>query len=244
VSADEANQAVVATLGAVTTAGDLLIATGAHALGRLGIGANGTVLASNGTTAAWGAALLSLTAADATITIGGTASAPTVKANGFDGVVVTGTPTTGQIPTATGASTATWQSPGAAAVNEADGAVATSQSTSSTTYTDLGTVGPAATVTTGVSGKALVLLTAEIGSGGNGIYSYMGVAVSGASTIAAADTAALYRLNGTVAVSQLVTAAVVITGLTAGSNTFTAKYRTSGGAASTFLNRSIVVIAL
>lgn len=37
----------------VTTTGDLLVGTGSATLGRIGIGANGTVLTSNGTTAAW-----------------------------------------------------------------------------------------------------------------------------------------------------------------------------------------------
>lgn len=37
----------------VTTAGDLIVGTGNAAVTRLGIGANGTVLSSNGTTAAW-----------------------------------------------------------------------------------------------------------------------------------------------------------------------------------------------
>jgi hypothetical protein len=44
VELDEANQLVDATLGTVTTKGDLLPATGAGALARLGAGANGTVL--------------------------------------------------------------------------------------------------------------------------------------------------------------------------------------------------------
>ena len=38
----------------VTTAGDLIVANGNASVTRLGIGANGTVLTSNGTTAAWG----------------------------------------------------------------------------------------------------------------------------------------------------------------------------------------------
>lgn len=40
-------------LSPITTTGDLIIGTGANAAGRLAIGANKTVLASNGTTAAW-----------------------------------------------------------------------------------------------------------------------------------------------------------------------------------------------
>lgn len=40
-------------LSTVTTAGDLIVATGNAAVGRLGIGTNGQVLSSNGTTATW-----------------------------------------------------------------------------------------------------------------------------------------------------------------------------------------------
>jgi hypothetical protein len=40
-------------LNTVTTAGDLIIGTGASTVSRLGIGSSGTVLVSNGTTASW-----------------------------------------------------------------------------------------------------------------------------------------------------------------------------------------------
>ena len=40
-------------LSPITTAGDLILGTGVNTAGRLGIGGNGTVLTSNGTTASW-----------------------------------------------------------------------------------------------------------------------------------------------------------------------------------------------
>lgn len=54
VDLDEANQAVVQTIGKVTTGGDLLVATGPNAFARLAIGTAGQVLTVSGGTAAWG----------------------------------------------------------------------------------------------------------------------------------------------------------------------------------------------
>ena len=75
--------------------------------------------------------------------------------------------------------------------------------------------------------------------------SLMAFAVSGATTVAASDTKALivpFYGNGANLKTQ-VSATYLVTGLTAGGNTFTAKYRTTGGTA-TWLNRSIIVIPL
>lgn len=47
-------------LSPITTTGDLIIGTGTNTAGRLGIGANGYVLTSNGTTATWGPAPASM----------------------------------------------------------------------------------------------------------------------------------------------------------------------------------------
>lgn len=51
--AREANLAVVNTIGKVTAAGDLLVGTGANALGRVGIGTSGYFLASTGSSVHW-----------------------------------------------------------------------------------------------------------------------------------------------------------------------------------------------
>lgn len=50
---DEANQVAVQTLGAVTTSGDLLVASGANALARLGRGSAAQFLIVQGSTLAW-----------------------------------------------------------------------------------------------------------------------------------------------------------------------------------------------
>lgn len=54
----------------------------------------------------------SVTAGDSTIAIGGTSSVPTIEAKGISGVVVSGTPSSGQVLTATSSTAADWASPG------------------------------------------------------------------------------------------------------------------------------------
>lgn len=116
--------------------------------------------------------------------------------------------------------------------------VATDQSTTSDTFTDLATVGPQVTVTTGTS--ALLLATAEIYNTTTG--GVMGIAVSGATTRAAAeDYTSATSLIGTAANTIIIVAE--LTGLTAGSNTFTCKYKRRGAAGTPhFLERQLIVI--
>lgn len=121
--------------------------------------------------------------------------------------------------------------------------VATSQTTTSTSFTDLSTSGPAVTVTTGT--KALVTVTAYSYGGGAGQGASMGFAVSGATTVAANDASAFRNEpngGGVMAPAIRYSATNLITGLTAGSNIFTAKYKAPSGGASGFLNRDISVI--
>lgn len=108
----------------------------------------------------------------------------------------------------------------------AEASVTSEQDTTSTSYTDLTTSGPAVTVTTGT--KALVIVTAMCR---NSVVSavgraYMSYAVSGATTIAASDQTAIKIGSGsaTPSLDCRFSAASLVT-LTAGSNTFTAKYR-------------------
>lgn len=122
-------------------------------------------------------------------------------------------------------------------VGAAGAEVLTSETTTSTTYTDLATVGPAVTVTTGVS--ALALFSAEMGNS-TANATLLSVAVSGATTLAASEN---YRAvdNTTSGVTGF--NHKFFTGLTAGSNTFTLKYRVGGGTG-TFLIRRVTVIPL
>ncbi len=126
----------------------------------------------------------------------------------------------------------------AGGLTSATATVATNQTTTSTSFTDLATSGPAVTLTTGT--KALVIITAFILNQSDGSQAQMSFAVSGATTQAASFARNLYtRFNKGLQVS----AAIPVTTLTAGSNTFTAKYATNGGTGE-FENRSIIVIDL
>ena len=72
----------------------------------------------------------------------------------------------------------------------------------------------------------------------------MGFAISGATTRAASDTQAFSvrgRQPGSLAAQG--SATFYVTGLTAGSTTFTAKYDVTGGTG-TFVNRTIIVVPL
>jgi hypothetical protein len=119
--------------------------------------------------------------------------------------------------------------------------VTTNQTTSSLSYTDLSTVGPTVTLTTGTSVFVLIGMfgndTGNLGNNG-----FMSMAISGATTTAASDDWAarapegLNGVNGTMGYTHTVTA---------GSNTFTAKYKKVGGTSTAeFMNRFIMVIAL
>lgn len=149
--------------------------------------------------------------------------------------------TTGQVLTVAGG-VPSWATAGASVPANASATVATSQTTTSLTFTDLTTSGPAVTVTTGT--KALVIVSAYVDAGyaNLGLMSYE---VSGATTISATDSVAVGGFGqgaSSSGVDFVCSRASVVT-LTAGSNTFTAKYRTSVDV-SGFANRDIFVMNL
>jgi hypothetical protein len=123
--------------------------------------------------------------------------------------------------------------------------VQTSETTSSTTPTDLATVGPSVTLNL-LGTTALVTLSANMYRGGAGNDGYIGVAVSGASSISATTiSAAGGSANTACFVANFdapTTRTFLITGLTPGVNTFTAKYWCNGGGPWTFQSRCITVI--
>jgi len=179
---------------ALTTKGDIVVATGSGTFVRQGVGANGTVLTAD--------------SAEADGVKWATVSAPTAIAGAY-------------------------------------ATVATSESTSSGTFTDLTTSGPAVTVTTGT--KALVIIGASMRSTVSGAFAQISFAVSGATTRAVqtnewANTSfGTGTLNGINVTGE---AAIIVTGLTAGSNVFTAKYATASGDTCSFQYRKITVIDL
>lgn len=95
----------------------------------------------------------------------------------------------------------------------------------STTYTDLtgGEVGPTVTVTTGT--KALVILTAQMYNDTSSAFVGMSYAVSGASSISASDVWCVGLDKNTPSKTFLQISTPHLHTVTAGVNTFTAKYR-------------------
>ena len=123
----------------------------------------------------------------------------------------------------------------------ATASVATNQTTTSTSFTDLATVGPAVTLTTGT--KALVLLSCYMENSSTTNIVQMGFAVSGATTLAAAFGRTFYIRGNSGGVALQASSVIPVTSLTAGSNTFTAKYTVNGGTGQ-WENRYITVIDL
>ena len=151
-------------------------------------------------------------AAGAGVTVNGTITA--LAQYGFTSLIKTATNTWSYMP------------PGgfpASAVANVD----TGETSTSTSYTDLATPGPAVTLNTGT--KALVIITARMYVGATLTDVFASYAVSGATTIAAGNSRAIYLGSSGINLPVIgVSAASLLTGLTAGSNTFTMKYRVSG----------------
>lgn len=117
--------------------------------------------------------------------------------------------------------------------------VSGSDTTTSTSYVDLATAGPAQAATTG--GRAIVVVSALISNNTAGANSYMSWAVSGATTIGASDTWALQHRDSSTNGAMQASRFYLAEGLTPGVNTFTAKYKVSSGTG-TFVARQIVVM--
>jgi len=120
--------------------------------------------------------------------------------------------------------------------------VDTSETTTSTTYADLATVGPAQTINTGDRTAVLIMVAGILFNSGAANATFISVAVSGATTLAANDVYALRAGGAGYAANLQLQMSLVykITGLTAGSNTFTCKYKVSAGTG-TFIDRKLTV---
>lgn len=106
--------------------------------------------------------------------------------------------------------------------------VAASETTGSTSFTDLATAGPAVTIETGTAAEVTLYTQCSVNTATQ--FVVMGFAVSGASTIAAADNRAIGKSDtGNVYKGG---ATFLVEGLTPGANVFTCKYRVTGGTGS------------
>lgn len=140
-----------------------------------------------------------------------------------------------QIFVSTGANALTTRTPSTASV-------ATNQTTTSTTYADLATVGPQVTVTCGTI--AMVWFAASQSHSANDNETACSVGCSGASTVAASN--AWQRSTDGITAGNYTRGDSfhIFTGLTAGSNTFTMKYRVGASGTGSFRDREIAVLPL
>jgi hypothetical protein len=118
--------------------------------------------------------------------------------------------------------------------------ISTEQTTTSTAYTDLATAGPSVTVTSGPGGALAFWCSRALNSTTG--YSIVSLAITGAAGANAAAAASDDRelsSNRNRQYSQV----VYYDGLTAGSNTFTMKYRVTAGTG-TFSRRRLIVFPM
>lgn len=116
------------------------------------------------------------------------------------------------------------------------------ETTASTSYGSLATVGPQIALTTG--SNALIFMSARMSNDTAGAECYMDFAISGASSRSALDhTGICITSNAANDIYRVGTTHLVTSGLTAGSNTFTAQYRVSAGTG-TFDERRMIVLPL
>lgn len=102
-----------------------------------------------------------------------------------------------------------------------------------------GGTNPAVTLTTGTT--ALVSLTAGAALSISAAGLFVSVAVSGATTLAASNANGVQFDVSTANYNLPLATTYVLTGLTAGTNTFTLNYANSGAATGTYFNRAITV---
>lgn len=114
------------------------------------------------------------------------------------------------------------------------------QSTTSTSYTDLTTVGPTVTLTTGT--QAFVAISAQLNNDTADATSYVAFNVTGATTSGASDANAI-QLTVDSANQDVRTSVYNLIALTPGENTFTMVYRVSSGTG-VFRRRRIQVMGL
>lgn len=130
-----------------------------------------------------------------------------------------------------------WATVGAGGLIFQSAEVDTSEASSSATYTDLATVGPQLSIAVGASGILVVTWCCQAGK-----HAAMSIALSGANVVAATDNYALFYGDDTS--SPFCSLFHVFTGLSAGSTTVTAKYRSTDTTSRTWTLRSMWALAL
>ncbi len=116
--------------------------------------------------------------------------------------------------------------------------VLTNETTASTSFVDLSTAGPAVTAITDTG--AWVVLTVQASNNAAGDFAIMSYVISGATTRAATDDTAIVITSAAADQRFQLSSTFFVDDLTAGSNTFTAKYRVAANTGA-FLRRRIAV---
>lgn len=117
--------------------------------------------------------------------------------------------------------------------------IVTSQTTTSTSFTDLATVGPRVTAAT--SDRALILFASQLDNTATNGAASVSVEVSGATTIGASNDWRIVRDGVASGNPHRYGSAHLFTGLTPGNNTFTMKYVVGSGTG-TFAARELIVL--
>jgi hypothetical protein len=113
--------------------------------------------------------------------------------------------------------------------------------TTSTSYvTGMTGDGTALSVTLVTGTTALVTFSGQVFNSAGGNSNYLSVSVSGATTLAAADAQSAAQTGGGTNYGMSLNRTQILTGLTAGTNTFTLNYRVNAGSG-THNNRDITV---
>lgn len=121
-----------------------------------------------------------------------------------------------------------------------DNYVGTSETSVSTTYDNLTTTGPSVTATSGP--RTFVSFGCTLSNNTVNAQSFMGVDISGAATVAAQDALCVRNTSATANAAIAASFATTLS-LTAGSSTYTAKYRVSANTG-TFSSRRISIMPL
>lgn len=141
-----------------------------------------------------------------------------------------------------------WITPSMLNLAPAKAIVATSQTTTSTTFADLATAGPSVTVTVGSNGLLLIGISANVLNNTNAAFSFMSFVLSGANTLASADINSFKMQQPSANLEDRKGITVLLTGLTPGSTTVKAQYRVQTGGAgagtSTWADRQLWALPL
>lgn len=117
--------------------------------------------------------------------------------------------------------------------------IATEESTTSTSYTDLTTNGPAVTLATGSS--AFVHIYSQLKNNTANVSTWVSFVISGSYTLAADDSLSLEFQPGSTNGFNRFGATFLITGITPGTSTFKLQYRVSSNTGSFALRRIAVM---